>query len=193
MEFAPDENEFYRAYGQAMNYWGQLEGTLGTIFYRVVGTEEAVAMAVYYSARSFLGRADMLSSVVDHAKTTPDGKAFIRGALKLARGYAEARNAMAHDQHVLRPGTAGVRGPAGMFIGDPIDKQTIDYAQIVAASDNFLHLIFALKFSLGRNRLLLDPSLSLALLSQLATDPRTSVGERKPLNDLLSEIQRVDG
>jgi hypothetical protein len=60
------------AYGEALLQWSRLEQYLFFWFEFVTGMEHMIARAVFYSARNFNGRSEMLEAALKHAKMSRD-------------------------------------------------------------------------------------------------------------------------
>ena len=87
---------FYAEYGAAMLQWSNLEVFLALWFRNLAMIPDwDMAFAIFFSARSFSGRADMLSAALEHS---PDGpkKQFLQEALLKAIAYNSVRNQLAH-------------------------------------------------------------------------------------------------
>jgi hypothetical protein len=54
---------------------------------RLSGMKETPGFAVFYSARSFQGRVDMVRALVEFARTIPAGRTFLTDALNVASAY----------------------------------------------------------------------------------------------------------
>ena len=86
--FSEDQRAFYHTYGLAMAFWAEVWADLGDHFMRIAGLPEKVGSPLYSSARSFLGRVDMLSAVVPPARTVPDGRKFLTRAVNIAKNWS---------------------------------------------------------------------------------------------------------
>jgi hypothetical protein len=96
-------DEFIKAYGEALLEWSYVENRLSRWFGHLTGLSHAMARAVFYSARSFQGRSDMLSAVIPAASIANEGaRRFIHDALFKAINYSPLRNKLAHGIPVLR-------------------------------------------------------------------------------------------
>jgi hypothetical protein len=91
----------YRIYGEAMTAWTRLESAIFRWFQYSTRMSDPLARAVFYSARNFTGRRDMLLAAMPYAVLTDPEQAFIRAALKKTRRYSEFRNQMAHREPIL--------------------------------------------------------------------------------------------
>jgi len=135
------DGEFYRAYGRAMASWSELERGLGTILVRVTGLSPKMAGAIFYSARSFQGRAEMVQACIPFAKTTPAGKAFLTGLVNRAGGYAKTRNALAHDRHMMHVHrSADPHLTFKMTIEAPDGIVSLEIRGVTNAAQNFTYL-----------------------------------------------------
>jgi len=91
--------EFYHFYGHALARWSQLETSLYYWFAKITGMPDAMARGIFYSARSFAARAEMLEAALEHATHLKDSDiAFLKEALKKARNYSGFRNKLAHGE-----------------------------------------------------------------------------------------------
>jgi hypothetical protein len=95
-------NRFYREYGQAMVAWQSVESELATVFSTLTKIPPAMAIQIFYSARSFTGRIDIYKAGVTACTAPDDIKTFARELINKARGYTEYRNKFAHDQPRIR-------------------------------------------------------------------------------------------
>ncbi|WP_029585582.1 hypothetical protein [Bradyrhizobium sp. URHD0069] len=94
--------EFHHAYGVAMSQWAGVERSLYLWFVHVTQMKEKVARAVFYSARSFNARAEMLQAAIDQGgHLAPERLEFIQKALGRAWGYSSFRNRMAHGEPMM--------------------------------------------------------------------------------------------
>jgi hypothetical protein len=96
--------EFHLKFGRAMGAWATVERELGTLFMMLTKIEPAMATQIYYSARSFTGRLDILKSSLAAAKVTDEAKNVTQKVITKSRQYCEFRNKIAHDLPVLGPG-----------------------------------------------------------------------------------------
>lgn len=185
--FVESTRDFYHAYGAAMASWAEIESSMGYYFEKIGNLEPNLAHAVYYSARSFLGRADMLSASIPFAKTVPDGRKFLMEVVKLTRGWSSVRNMFAHDIHRITF-HAG-RSTPFMTIRSP-DGSVVEIGQVETAANNFFMLSMLLIHARGATKLLREPELCLEALKILPTDPLSSGADRKVLASLQSRIQQ---
>lgn len=94
--------EFHHAYGVAMSQWACVERNLYLWFVHVTQMKEKVARAVFYSARSFNARAEMLQAAIEKADhLAPERLDFIQEALRRAWSYSSFRNRMAHGEPLM--------------------------------------------------------------------------------------------
>jgi hypothetical protein len=91
----------YPIYGEAMLAWSNIEDTLCGWFHYLSGMGEPQARAVFFSARSFAGRADMLSALLSVPAGKPLVTDFVRDVLNKSLGYSQARNQLAHRVPVI--------------------------------------------------------------------------------------------
>jgi hypothetical protein len=105
-EFRVDKNaqskaivQFYHFYGHALARWAELEGSLYNWFAHTTGMSDGMARAIFYGARGFAARSEMLEAAIEHATIlSPAEVAFLKEAMKKARGYSGFRNKIAHGE-----------------------------------------------------------------------------------------------
>ena len=86
-------------FGATMLAWSNIERFLYHWFAGITAMPDGMARAIFYSARSFNARAEMLEAAIEYAhKQTPAEIAFIKEAIKKARQFSEFRNRMAHGE-----------------------------------------------------------------------------------------------
>src|ERR1700675_4152885 len=61
----------------------------------------AMAIQIFYSARSFNGRIDIFDAALTASEASDEAKSFARALIKKAKKYSEYRNKFAHDQPLL--------------------------------------------------------------------------------------------
>jgi hypothetical protein len=181
-------SEFYHAYGLAMANWSELERTFANLFVAMTRMQADTGLAIFYSARSFLGRADMFMAAAATAPTLPKGREFLVQAMKRAQAWTATRNALAHDEHGLmpdqeEPGLA-IRPRVGAPIGAP---------DLIAATFNFRRLADLILMSRADSRLLREPELSLAALDLLPVDARMGSIDQTRVDQLLGELAHTSG
>jgi hypothetical protein len=146
------EAEFHLLFGQAMANWAHLERFLGYWFVFLTKMPRLMALSIFYSARNFNGRADMLEEAIEFAHLPAATKSFIKLAVKKARCYNGFRNSIAHGQ-VLNYATLttqdfllvqGKYDPTVEIIA-PIDDE-----QLKLAATNFNSLSGILSAALGQ-------------------------------------------
>lgn len=185
------DSEFYRAYGRAMASWSELERGLGSILVSVTGLSPKLAGAIYYSAKSFQGRADMVLACIPFAKTVPAGRAFLTKLVNRAVAYSSIRNALAHNRHmmhVLHGRDGDLAFELSIVAPDGIKDLTLQ--GIVNAAHNFTYLNQILVLSMGRKKLIREPELSLALLDLMPHDPVATAVDLTAANALAKEIEQ---
>jgi hypothetical protein len=95
-------SHFYQECGQAMLAWQLVESELATVFSMLTKIPPAMAIQIFYSARSFRGRIDIYKAGITVCPAPAEIKSIARGLIKKAGKYAEYRNKFAHDQPRLR-------------------------------------------------------------------------------------------
>lgn len=130
-------DEFLLAYGDALLQWSNLEVLLATWFRKVALIPSwEMAYSIFFSARSFQGRADMFTAAIDHMPDDVFWKAFARDAILKAIAYSSARNQIAHGFVSFdKSGNSTVSHPARYWLPGSI---TLNHLR--AASDNFCEL-----------------------------------------------------
>ena len=138
-------DSFYLQYGKAMAAWADLERALSDWFRRAIepdGSKDVSAQEIYYSARSFNGRADMLKAASNSSLLTIEERKFVRAALKKATDYNSFRSKLAHRVTVEWTGYGA--GKDGLFLhegDDPFGLReflpTISFEHIHNATRNF--------------------------------------------------------
>ncbi len=132
--------QFHNAYGGAMAAWARLEGCLFYWFMSASGMNEAPARAIFFSARSFAGRRDMLWAILPFALFDQGAGDVIRAGLNKAQQYSEFRNKLAHREPVVdirreSPTWAQILLVEGRDASGSPDAITI--SQLAAAMRNF--------------------------------------------------------
>jgi hypothetical protein len=152
------ERDFYVTYGRTMASWAMLEMSLYLLFLRLTGMRRPMGMAVFYSARSFLGRSEMVSACIDHVRDIPAAKAFLRGAIGRANSYAMARNRLAHDHHdwFWSPGRKPP-DPHEVRITRLTTGEQMTEMEIDEAAHNFTQLGALITDSIGADRVVKAP------------------------------------
>ena len=138
-------DEFYKTIGEAMAAWSAVEDGLFEWFKRCTGMQEQLARVVFYSARSFEGRRDMLEAAIPFSPTDEKTRTAIRKCMLRAGQYAAFRNRIAH-RHMLY--TYEIQPPQfvlieGRTLSGPIEGATLKYVTIEAlkiAAHNFRRL-----------------------------------------------------
>jgi hypothetical protein len=98
-EFEKHTTQFHLHYGKAMSSWAGLENSLYFWFAAATGMTGRMARAVFYTARGFSARAEMLLAALEHATKPPAvDRELLKEALKKARSYASYRNRIAHGE-----------------------------------------------------------------------------------------------
>ena len=98
-QLADASAELYHYYGHVMTRWSQLETALFYWFAKITKMPDGMSRAIFYSARGFAARAEMLEAAVANAtELTPDQLKILKEALKKARSYSAFRNKVAHGE-----------------------------------------------------------------------------------------------
>jgi hypothetical protein len=184
----PTEERFYVAYGRAMAAWSYLEGSLGELFSRLSGMAQPLARDVFYSAKSFSGRADMVRACIPHAKTIPEGREFMTKLVLRSLDYSDVRNRLAHDEHHVEVWTDGESMVTRPVIRRVSTEATLDEDEISRAAANFGAMANLTMTAIQSEMLPKAPELCHALLLQLPRDAADSPLDQHVLAQLLSEI-----
>jgi hypothetical protein len=137
--------QFHLVYGAAMAEWSRLEGQLFYWFQLLTGMDEKTARAVFFSARNFNARADMLEAALKAENPGGPIQYFLEAALKKARGYSGFRNSATHGEpHInIQRGSPTV----GQFViiqGRKVSYEAeatmITMQHLIAAQKNFQRL-----------------------------------------------------
>jgi hypothetical protein len=118
---------FHQQLGKAVAAWSTIEDGLFEWFKHCTGLEERLARSVFYSARSFEGRRDMLSAAIPFSSCDEKTRTGIRLCIKRARQYSEFRNRISHGhiiytyigvapQHVITEGRALSGAPNTSYV-----------------------------------------------------------------------------
>ena len=98
--YSDNEREFMIAFGRVLAEWSYIETSLFGIFGLVTGLDEEMARSIFYSARSFNGRSDMLREALCIFGKNNANKVVVGAfneALTKANQYNGFRNALAHN------------------------------------------------------------------------------------------------
>ncbi|SDB31385.1 hypothetical protein [Bauldia litoralis] len=100
---------FVEAFGRAMLNWSHVEQRLFWYFEHITEMKHEMSRAVYYSARNFTARAEMLAAAMSaNQALDSDLSVFLQKALKKARQYQAFRNSLAHGETIMFANT-GIR------------------------------------------------------------------------------------
>ena len=156
--------EFHHSYGITLANWSGIERGLFYWFYRTTGMSEAMARAVFYSARSFNGRAEMLEAAVANNPTLlGDELAFIKAAIKKAGKFSSFRNRIAHGEPIIN--VIKLRDHKGGHASRTIDcsivqgkshgpdpATDVSFNNLMNAAENFHQLQCLLTAALNRDK-----------------------------------------
>lgn len=95
------EAEFSLAYGRALSSWASLEQVLYTWFHEISGMPPAMSRGIFYSARNFNGRSDMLEAAISTSTLPTEFIEFIKAAIKKSVQFNAFRNSIAHGEPAL--------------------------------------------------------------------------------------------
>lgn len=125
-------DEFYRALGRAHAEWSSVEDGLFEWFKQCTGMDTQLARAVFYSARSFEGRRDMLTAAIPFSKNDEKTKTGIRLCIKRARQYVPFRNRISHGHFVYLGFRDGEKPQYALTEGRSLDgpDETSHYVRV---------------------------------------------------------------
>lgn len=167
--FKESERDFYNAYGLTLGMWASVERSLGKLFAKMTRLDQKLAFAIFYSAKSFRARADMVQSCVPLVKVLPFGRRFLARLVNRTKTYSEGRNSLAHDQHILVLEPKGA-APIHKVILSP-DGTRLSITEIERLGQNFLWLSLLIDDCQGEHTLIREPELCLEMLDELPADP----------------------
>jgi hypothetical protein len=178
------QHELFVLLGKTSITWQQLESSLCGVFTAISRMDRTLARRIFYSARSFQGRTDMLKAAVSCPTvqfSDPTEGEFVKKCIERAGQYASVRNIIAHDsivffafdghehsgKHVI------IDGKYDRFLGGE-DALTVE--QLSRFHQNVSHLFLLLQLFLQR-----QPATNsqrgkqlLSLLHKLPKAPRVS-------------------
>jgi hypothetical protein len=93
--------EFHLAYGMALSQWALVEAVLYDWFHLTTGMNDKMARSVFYSAKSFAGRAEMLEAALGESTHSTEILDFAKAVIKKARTYSTFRNEITHGEMLL--------------------------------------------------------------------------------------------
>jgi hypothetical protein len=187
------EIEFFYTFGVALNQWAFIERALCDWFQLLTGMTIVNAEYVFYSARSFQGRSDMIEKILSsqtHAFLGP----FLEDALRLTANYNGFRNRLAHGKIGFHhsPSSFGegqykLTEPLPVRISGTAEKPIIRFAQeftldeIRIAGMNFSRLASILWDALNAAKGTPQPSLKeyQEQVAQLPKEPYSNQPSRK--------------
>lgn len=133
--------EFHHAYGIALAQWAQVEATLYDWFAILTKMKDPMARGVFYSAKSFLARADMLEAAIAASGEPDPVKKFVDEVLKKARQYSTFRNTITHGEALLN---ASANDPTNVYFtlvqGKNINGPAVNVGQLQRAAQRFASL-----------------------------------------------------
>jgi hypothetical protein len=137
--------EFNEVYGAALAEWSRLEGQLFYWFNVLTGMDEKTARGVFFSARNFNARADMLEAALDATRPGGPVQALLRTALKKARGYSGFRNSATHGEPHINaqcgsPTAKQLVIIQGRKMSDQAESTMITMLDLMTATNNFRRL-----------------------------------------------------
>jgi hypothetical protein len=183
--------EFHQHLGAVMRMWSGVERALYNWFERATGMPDSMARGIFYGARGFSARAEMLESTLEHTTAlTPAQSVFVKEAVKKARQYSGFRNRVAHGEPRLtvvhgEPTTAHYVIVQGKDVASPDEFLSIDDL------DGRIHTLQRCATEMHpwlreRNKNLLSPEECLAQVRALPnqphdkSDPIPSTSEQPP-------------
>jgi hypothetical protein len=118
---------FHKELGKTLAAWSAVEDGLFEWFKRCTGMHEQLARAVFYSARSFEGRRDMLNAAIPFSPCNEKTRTGIRLCVARASAYVAFRNRISHG-HLLFARPNELEPPQHLFaegrkLSGPIDEK----------------------------------------------------------------------
>lgn len=140
-----DRDEFYAQYGKALAAWADLEGALCRCFTRIIepgGDGEVNGDGIFYSARSFNGRAEMLKAATASRNLTEGRRNFVRKAIKKAGEYNKFRAKLAHRITIEKYGFGPDEDGFALYEGSDTlgrnkESPPIQVGHLLSATTNF--------------------------------------------------------
>ena len=134
--------EFHHVYGCTMANWAAIERALYYWFACITQMDEGMAISVFYSARSFNARADMLLAAIRNAKRQTEVEIqFVKAALKKARSYSAFRNMITHGEPILsiidREGAPREIAYHIVEYKNPEARVSVTMEDLMVAADNY--------------------------------------------------------
>ena len=137
-----------------MAQWARLESSMFYWFMHAIDKPEAMARAVFFSAKSFTGRRDMFNGAIPHSPFHDDIKMFLKAASKKAGQYSTFRNRVAHGeptfnlkknsptfkQYMLCEARL-TRGALTVMTDDEIEITMVTNVQMTTATHNLQELV----------------------------------------------------
>lgn len=130
---------FYQELGETMAAWSAVEDGLFEWFKLCTGMEERLARAIFYAARSFEGRRDMLTAVIPFSPCNEKTRTGIRLCLKRAGQYVAFRNRISHG-HIIYTYVAAIPQHVlaeGRTLSGAVDTKYVVLEDLMAATLNF--------------------------------------------------------
>jgi hypothetical protein len=181
-----NQEKFHQAYGAAMGQWAGVENALSYLFVRLTGTPEGMGRDLFFSARSFLGRVDMLAACISHVQDLPEAKDFLRELVKKAGNWQSARNTLAHDIHEI---TVDYEADGANYIISDRANKIINAEKISNAAENFLVLGLLIINCRGHIRTVREPQLCLQVIEKLPKSAFDDGGGYISFSNILRQIQ----
>lgn len=94
-------SEFHYAYGLVLAEWSGIEASLYDWFAIITKMHDRMARGVFYSARSFNARAEMLDAALSHSGQSAFDREFVQEVLRKAWTYSGFRNRVTHGEKIL--------------------------------------------------------------------------------------------
>ena len=193
---AQASSEFAMYFGNAVSSWSHIESRLYDWFSLATGLPDKMARAIFFGARGFATRAEMLEAAIEHTTfLTPEQLNFLKEALKKARQYVGFRNKVAHGESVL----SVVQGdnPRAFFVIAESktlpSSAVLEIKDLITAAENFHTLSNCLAtvhpWLRARNQNLKSPAECLSLVLALPNEPN----DKSVPTAAKSESQSQDG
>lgn len=180
-------DEFYATFGEAVAAWARVEMLFLQYFILTTNLQEEMARRIYYSSKTFTGRADMIAATLHNCHLSKPYINFVKTAVKTARQYYGFRNSFIHGEP-LADMTEG-RKYSGKYIliqGKNIDyntdENTITMEHLKIAAKNYgrfsYFLLMVLKIDCTSHDTLIDKYRMQVL--QLPNPPHSKICDQIP-------------
>ncbi|GFO82209.1 MAG: hypothetical protein A49_18360 [Methyloceanibacter sp.] len=169
---------FYSQYGSTLEAWGRIESGLSDLFAKITRMPRKRASKIFFSARSFNGRADMFEAALSAVRLDKETRSLLKTIIKKARTYSGFRNKLAHGQ--LNVFAETVDGDFGfkMFISEHTDIETGYAAEDLKAAEDLFRALFMDVLAVVKDRPEPSPETRRELILQRPNVPHSRATSR---------------